>query len=95
MDNRDNEKSGNGTPPTHANGNGVKGREPSLPTLAPKTVLTGNNKLIEQIRQIISEAPEIRLEKVGPLQEALEQGTYGIDVRKLADILITKLFLDS
>jgi len=58
-------------------------------------VLTGNATFMELVHQIISEAPDIRPEKVGPLQEAIEQGTYGIDVRKLANILIIKLFLDS
>jgi anti-sigma28 factor (negative regulator of flagellin synthesis) len=57
-------------------------------------VLLGKENLLKQMRQIIAETPEIRQEKVGPLQEAVEQGTHCIDVRKLANILITKLFLD-
>jgi flagellar biosynthesis anti-sigma factor FlgM len=58
-------------------------------------VLTGNAKFMEMVHQIISEAPEIRPEKVGPLREAIEHGTYGVDIRKLANILITKMFLES
>jgi flagellar biosynthesis anti-sigma factor FlgM len=61
---------------------------------AKDTVFSGNQKLIECVRQIISETPEIRPEKVAPLQEAVAQGTYTIDVRKLANILITKMFQD-
>ena len=61
---------------------------------AKETVLSGNQKLIECVRQIISETPDIRPEKVAPLQEAVAQGTYTIDVRKLANILITKIFQD-
>ena len=56
--------------------------------------LAGNKKLMERVRQIISETPEIRPEKVGPLREAVEQGTYSINVRKLANILIANLFLE-
>jgi len=49
---------------------------------------------MEQIRQIIDETPEVRPEKVEPLRKAIESGTYEIDVRKLADCLITKIILD-
>ena len=54
-----------------------------------------NDKLIEQIRQIIADAPEVRPEKVEPLREAVASGTYEIDARKLADRIITKIILDS
>jgi anti-sigma28 factor (negative regulator of flagellin synthesis) len=50
--------------------------------------------LIEQVRQIVAATPEVRPEKVGPLQEAVASGTYEIDARKLANCLITKIILD-
>ena len=56
--------------------------------------LQRNDKLIEQVRQIIADTPEIRPEKVEPLQEAVASGTYEIDARKLANCLITKIILD-
>jgi len=57
--------------------------------------LQRNDKLMEQVRQIIAETPEVRPEKVEPLQEAVANGTYEIDARKLANSLITKLILES
>jgi flagellar biosynthesis anti-sigma factor FlgM len=84
-------KPGSNAPPTNNNRNG-KGRCRRL--AAKNAALMGNAKFMEQVRQIISETPEIRPEKVGPLLEAIGQGTYEIDVRKLANILITKLFLE-
>ena len=54
-----------------------------------------DDKLIEQVRQIIAAAPEVRPEKVAPLREAVVSGTYEIDARKLANRLITKIILDS
>jgi flagellar biosynthesis anti-sigma factor FlgM len=71
-----------------------KGKRLARRLQAKNTALARNAKLIEQIRQVIAEAPDIRPEKVGPVQEALEQGTYQINVRKLANILIAKLFLE-
>jgi flagellar biosynthesis anti-sigma factor FlgM len=53
-----------------------------------------NDRLIEQIRQIIAATPEVRPEKVEPLREAVEQGAYEIDARKLANCLIAKLILE-
>jgi flagellar biosynthesis anti-sigma factor FlgM len=57
--------------------------------------LQRKDALIEQARQIIAAAPEVRPEKVEPLREAVEQGTYEIDARKLANCLVTKIILDS
>jgi anti-sigma28 factor (negative regulator of flagellin synthesis) len=93
MGKQDNQGPGRGSPPSNNNGNG-KAKGPSWPQQPKSAVFTENDKLIERVRQIISETPEIRPEKVCPLQEALDQGTYNIDVRKLANILIFKLFLD-
>ena len=57
--------------------------------------LQKDEKLIEQIRQIIAETPEVRPEKVEPLKEAVASGTYEIDPRNLANCLICKIILDS
>ena len=57
--------------------------------------LQRNDKLMEQVRQIIAATPEVRPEKVEPLKEAVANGTYEIDARKLANSLITKLILES
>ena len=93
MTKREKKQPGSGATPANHKGKGQsKGatRRHSL----KKADLLGNEKLIERVRQIISETSEIRPEKVGPLQEAVEQGTYSINVRKLASILIADLFLD-
>jgi flagellar biosynthesis anti-sigma factor FlgM len=57
--------------------------------------LQKDDKLIEKIRQIIAETPEVRPEKVEPLREAVGSGTYGVDPQKLATCLISKLILES
>ncbi len=52
---------------------------------------TGKTQLIEKVREIIYQTPEVRPEKVAPLAEAIETGTYEIDSEKLADILLDEL----
>ena len=54
-----------------------------------------NDKLMDQVRQVIADTPEVRAEKVEPLREAVASGTYEVDARKLANCLITKIILDS
>ncbi len=86
---------GTGAPPNHhkdGNSQNLKGCGP-LGAGAPD--LQKDDKLIEQVRQIIADTPEVRPEKVEPLQEAVASGTYEIDARKLANCLITKIILDS
>ncbi|MGB8991332.1 MAG: flagellar biosynthesis anti-sigma factor FlgM [Desulfobaccales bacterium] len=52
----------------------------------------GLEGLQRQAREIVYRTPEVRPEKVARLKEAIEQGTYQIDSRQLADILIKEWF---
>ena len=83
---------GTGVPPANRKGKGNWSR--GYPPRPGTPNLQGNDKLIEQVRQIIAETPEVRAEKVEPLLEALASGTYEIDARKLANSIITKIILD-
>ncbi len=51
-------------------------------------------RLLEKALQIIYQTPEVRPEKVAAIKEALDQGTYEIDSRKLANLLIAELILN-
>jgi flagellar biosynthesis anti-sigma factor FlgM len=71
-------------------GTGVKPRQKAAPRRAgvgPDPVL------LAQAHRIVQQTPEVRPEKVAALQEALKQGTYEIDPRKLANRLIAELLL--
>ena len=84
---------GTGAPPAKENDNGGETWSCCSPPGAGDSNLPGNDALIEQVRQIVAATPEVRPEKVEPLREAVEQGDYEIDARKLANCLITKFFL--
>ncbi len=62
--------------------------------LGPKPVPEAAEKALwlEKVRRIIETTPEVRLEKVAALKEALELGIYRIDSRKLANILLAEWF---
>ena len=51
--------------------------------------------LMDQARQVIYQTPDVRRDKVASLKEAVEQGTYDIDSRRLANKIIAKLIVDS
>ena len=86
---------GHDAPPGNHKGNGRQNRSCGWPPQPGAPNLQRDEKLIDQVRQIIAATPEIRPEKVEPLREAVEQGTYEIDTRKLANRLITKIILES
>jgi flagellar biosynthesis anti-sigma factor FlgM len=85
---------GTGVPLGNDNGNDTPNLNRRCPRWPGTPKLQGNDKLIEQIRQIIAATPEVRPEKVEPLQEAVASGTYEIDARKVANCLITKIILE-
>ena len=86
---------GKDAPPANHNGTGPGNWSSCWPPRPGAPNLQGNEKLKEQVRQIIAETSEVRPEKVEPLQEAVASGTYEIDARKLANRLITKIILES
>jgi len=86
---------GTGAPPAKQNDNGTPNWCGGWPSRPGDPNLQRNDQLIEQVRQIIADTPEVRPEKVEPLREAVASGTYEIDARKLANSIITKIILDS
>jgi flagellar biosynthesis anti-sigma factor FlgM len=94
MDKPRKKRPGRKSPPANCKGGGTQEPEP-LPQAAGRSgTLAGNDRLLVQVRRIIAATPEVRPEKVAPLKKAVEEGTYEIDARQLANILITKMILD-
>ncbi len=93
MNKRDHQGPGTEAPPSGRNGDGIGNPEgsphPQKASSAPM-----HEQFKEKVRQTIAALPEVRPEKVDPLKEAVQQGTYEIDARKVANALITKQILD-
>jgi anti-sigma28 factor (negative regulator of flagellin synthesis) len=94
MDTPRKKRPGRKSPPANRKGGGRQDQEP-LP-LAPgrSGPLSGNGRLLVQVRRIIAATPEVRPDKVALLKKAVDEDAYEIDARQLANILITKLILD-
>jgi len=93
MHKRRKKRRGKTSPAAKHNRKSTPGLGPLRSPPASRAYLTRNNKLIEQVRQIIAATPEVRPEKVAPLLEAVAAGTYEIDARKVASRLIAELIL--
>jgi flagellar biosynthesis anti-sigma factor FlgM len=90
-----NQGDGTGLPPGNRHdGNGAGDFAPVQSGPSREADAAGYKPLIDQARHIIEATPEIRPEKLAPLKEAVEQGTYKVDTRKLANALITKLLIE-
>ncbi len=70
--------------------------QPGSPPFLPAADLPGRKngqaRLIHKAREVVYQTSEVRPEKVARLKEAIEQGVYEIDSRKLADIIIKEWF---
>ena len=51
-------------------------------------------KELSTIRQIIDKTPEVRLEKVAAIKEAIANGTYNVDSREVAHMMIVRSLVD-
>lgn len=71
-------------------------QDPRSPTPGPEAADHPPTKarLIQKARQIVDQTPEVRPEKVATLKEAIRQGAYRLNPRRLANILIAKLFTE-
>ncbi len=71
-------------------------QDPRSPTPGPQgaDLPPTRARLSQKVRQIVDQTPKLRPEKVANLKEAVRQGTYRINARHLANILIAKLFTE-
>jgi flagellar biosynthesis anti-sigma factor FlgM len=56
--------------------------------------LSEKARLMQKASQVIADTPDVRDEKVQPLQEAVDQGTYGVDPQKVANSMIANLLME-
>ena len=52
-------------------------------------------KEFQQLHNAVSQAPDIRADKVAGLQEAINAGTYNVKGQQVADKIITHTILDA
>ena len=64
---------------------------PSGAPASDQISLSSQAHLLQKAHQLIAQTPEVRPEKVGPLRKAVQEGTYQVDARQVAQSLIAHL----
>ena len=80
---------------------GVSGTRKNLPE-EEKTAVSRKDSLeisreakeLSTIRRIIDKTPEVRAEKVAAIKEAIANGTYNVDSREVAHMMIVRSLVD-
>jgi negative regulator of flagellin synthesis FlgM len=56
--------------------------------------LSEKARLMQKASQVIAETPDVRQEKVEPLKEAVDGGSYPVDAQKVANSMIANMILE-
>lgn len=68
------------------------GKQPQAEAPAPDRIdISDRSKKISELMARIEKLPEIRVDKVRQIREAVESGTYEIDPRKIVDKILREL----
>lgn len=59
-----------------------------------KVELSAGTKDAQKIKEILSETPEVRADKVEALKQQIEKGEYQVDAEQIADKLLMSLLTD-
>jgi negative regulator of flagellin synthesis FlgM len=63
-------------------------------TMTERVDLSSKAKDIQQIKQIIEETPDVRMDKIQELKQQIETGNYKVDAEKVAEKLVTESLID-
>jgi len=58
---------------------------------ADRVDLSGKAKEMAELRNVIDQLPEIRTDKVQSIEKAINDGTYKIDAKKIANKMVDEL----
>jgi negative regulator of flagellin synthesis FlgM len=78
---------------TNQKGDGVD-RQRTRPSVEDEVESSRKNRQFQEIRKMVDSVPDVRLEKVNQLAKAIDDGTYNVSGKKIADALIQKHLVD-
>ncbi len=56
--------------------------------------LSPKARLMQKASQIVAQTPEVRSDKVAPLQEAVQQSSYSVNSQKVANSMISDMIME-
>ncbi len=76
----------------NSKGNGASHRVNSLADETEQ--VNSRDRQFQEIRRRVDSLPDVRLEKVNQLAKAIDEGTYDVSGKKIADAVIRKHMVD-
>jgi flagellar biosynthesis anti-sigma factor FlgM len=84
------ERKSNKTKPSNHRENGKS----KSPPLNLEKLSASKQREFIRIRQMVNNLPELRMDKISRLTKAIDEGTYLVSSKKIADAIFQKNFLD-
>jgi len=57
--------------------------------------ISGEAKMVKEVRDLLQETPEVRQERVAELKEAVQNGEYKVDSKEVAGKMLQRMAVDS
>lgn len=61
------------------------------PTSSDKVELSSNSRDVQKMQEILAQTPEMRMEMIEALKKEINEGTYRVDSRDIADKMLDDL----
>jgi negative regulator of flagellin synthesis FlgM len=61
---------------------------------ADNIVVSQKARLMQKASQVIAETPDVRQDKVDPLKEAVDSGSYPVNAQKVANSMIANMIME-
>jgi len=71
----------------------VEKTETGRQEVSDRVSISGQAKEIEELKEVINQIPEMRIDKIEEIKEAIRKGTYKIDSYKIAERMLEEEIL--
>lgn len=72
----------------------LSSKEKEDSSIKDNVALSSQSKEMQKIYETLKETPDIRIEKVNALKQAIQKGEYNVDSQKLAEKMLNESILD-
>ena len=71
------------------------GPEGTGPSAADTVDLSSNSRDVQKMKEILAQTPETRMEMIESLKKQIDEGTYQVDSRDIADKMLDELLSEN
>ena len=71
-----------------------RGKKPEAAQNNDNIQLSQEARLMQKASKVIADTPDVRQDKVDPLKEAVDQGSYPVNAQKVANSMIANMIME-